>query len=181
MNVGDIHVVDGTVVEEMSAFPASTLEAIAEVAEAVVNTAVEPDMRSPVAYVEKKRGAAPTPPARSPQEARLRCQYPRARHPIVAVRAVSPVTGRPDVTLGGARWLFVHGKCRRANMDRYANADLRRRRGGQRHQHHNCDEQRTEQQQRNASITHRVFSSPAEFSSPQVGYDFKSPTSVLHK
>jgi hypothetical protein len=52
VDVGDIYVVDGTIVEKVAAVPTSAFIAIAEIAESVVDAAVESDMRTPVANVK---------------------------------------------------------------------------------------------------------------------------------
>lgn len=49
VNVGDIYVVDGAIIEKMSALPTSAFISIAEVAESVIDPTVESDMRSPKA------------------------------------------------------------------------------------------------------------------------------------
>src|SRR5271155_5344968 len=48
------HMPNRRVVEEMPAFPTSPIEAVAEVAEAVVNPAVKTNRRSPIPSVESK-------------------------------------------------------------------------------------------------------------------------------
>src|SRR5579863_23883 len=63
VNVRDIHVVHGTVVEELTASPFATFIAMAEIAESVVDAAVESDVRTPIADMENECRAAPTPPS----------------------------------------------------------------------------------------------------------------------
>jgi len=46
MNVGDVHVVDGAVVEKVVAIPAATFVAVAKVAESVIDTTVSPSSMS---------------------------------------------------------------------------------------------------------------------------------------
>lgn len=48
VNVDDIHVHDRAVVEEMIALPATSLKAVTEVAETVIDAAIESDMRAPI-------------------------------------------------------------------------------------------------------------------------------------
>src|SRR5712692_8806073 len=55
---GDVHVVHRAVVEKPAVFPASAFIPVAEVSEAVVDTAVETDLRAPVAVIENKSAAA---------------------------------------------------------------------------------------------------------------------------
>src|ERR1700722_19591451 len=52
--LGDVHIHHSSVVEKVSAVPAAACEAHAEVTEAVINAAVEPDMRPPEALVKEK-------------------------------------------------------------------------------------------------------------------------------
>src|SRR5579864_5254509 len=61
VNVGDVDVVDGTVVEKASAFPASAFVAFTEVAESVNDPAIETNPRPPIAFMENKCFAAPAP------------------------------------------------------------------------------------------------------------------------
>ena len=127
VNVDDVHVVDGTVVEEMSVVPAPALVAFAEISEAVINPAIETYVRPPVAFMEKKSVAAPTPITGRPEVADLRSLDPCAGHPVVVadIVVVGPVAGRPDIAIAGASRLLVHGQRGRADSDR--DADLRRR------------------------------------------------------
>src|SRR5579863_8553067 len=81
VNIGDVHIADRTVVEEVSFLPPSTFIAFAEVSVAVTDSAVEADMQSPVAFIEGIAVAAPSPIARGPKKTRLGSHDPRARHP----------------------------------------------------------------------------------------------------
>ena len=136
VNVGNVHVVDGSIVEKASPVPTSALVAFAEVAESVIDAAIESDVRAPVAFMENECGAAPTPPARCPQETDFRRHHPGPRYPIVICIGIvpGPVPRRPDITLGRARWLLVHRNRRRTKPDRYSNPDLRE--GSRGHQQH---------------------------------------------
>src|SRR5438445_4493709 len=62
------HVVDGSVVEEGSAIPISPRIADTNVAETVVNAAIESDVRTPVALMKNKDSIGPAPITRGPQE-----------------------------------------------------------------------------------------------------------------
>jgi hypothetical protein len=121
-NVCDVNVVDGTIVVELSAFPASAFITMAEVTVSVNDPAVESNPRPPVAFMKEKRLSAPTPPTRSPEEADFGRQHPRTWHPIIigGVVIVCPVAGRPDVTLGGTGRLLIHRKGRWTDRDGYA-------------------------------------------------------------
>jgi hypothetical protein len=61
-----VDIVDRGVVPEVVVFPATTFKTFAHIAAAVMDSAVEPDVRTPIAGVKQKRAAAPTPIPRSP-------------------------------------------------------------------------------------------------------------------
>src|SRR5208337_4547789 len=101
VNVGDVHVVHRTVVEKVPAVPTPAFVTFTEIAEAVVDPAVEAYVRTPVAVIENKSVAAPAPIGWSPQETDFRRHHPGARHPVVIVDVVvvGPVAGGPDKTV----------------------------------------------------------------------------------
>jgi hypothetical protein len=119
MNIRDIHIGDGTVVIEAVAFPSSTLEALAKIAETVVDAAVKADVWSPVTFIKHEGPIRPSPIRRSPQVCRLRSQHPGPRHPVIVSIIVTPrpVTRSPDVTVSGADWLIVNRKRWRTEAD----------------------------------------------------------------
>jgi hypothetical protein len=137
VNVGDIYVVDGAIVEKVSAVPTSAFIPITEVSESVRNSPIESDVRAPPACMEKIYTAAPTPPRRSPEEADFGSQHPCARHPIIIsiIGIPCPVARSPDVTLSGARRLLVNGERGWTEIDRYSYAHLGVRRRRQRDQY----------------------------------------------
>ena len=59
MNVYDVHIVHRTVVEEASAVPPPAFVALAEITIAVGDAAIETDMRTPVAFMEKRSPPQP--------------------------------------------------------------------------------------------------------------------------
>src|SRR5208337_21336 len=61
MDVDDVNIGHRTVVEEVVVVPASTFEAETEIAEAVDDSAIETDMRTPPAVMEKIHAVAPAP------------------------------------------------------------------------------------------------------------------------
>jgi len=70
IHVGDVdaaHVHDRAVVEVSSTAPVTALESNTAIAEAVIHTAVEADMRTPVATVPRINATAPAPVSRRPQ------------------------------------------------------------------------------------------------------------------
>src|SRR5208283_978778 len=92
MNIGDVHIGDRAVVEKMSVVPTPTFESYPEISEAVGDTAIEADMRTPVSVIEDKPTIAPSPVARSPEKA-----------------------------VAGAKGLLVNGQSGRTERDRYTN------------------------------------------------------------
>ncbi len=61
VNVGDVDVHNGAIIEEVAAIPSSALKADPEEAEAVIDASVEADVRAPVAFMEDESRAAPAP------------------------------------------------------------------------------------------------------------------------
>src|ERR1017187_5452334 len=125
-----IHMIYGRVVEEMPALPATALIAVAEVAEAIVNPAIETYCRAPITIIENESAAAPTPIARSPKVADFRSHHPCTRHPII-LTIPSPMAWGPDITVARTNWLIVNGNFRRRDGDGYADLRKRRRRQDQ--------------------------------------------------
>src|SRR5215469_423503 len=66
VNNGRVYVAHISVVGEAIAFPSATLVSNTAVAEAVIDAAVEPHLRSPISFMEDERIAAPGPITRSP-------------------------------------------------------------------------------------------------------------------
>ena len=112
-DVGDVHIGHGTVVEVAVVIPVAAHETDADITEAVVDAAVEADVRPPVAGVPQIDAVHETPVARRPQRAGVWRQHPGARHPEIAVAVQAPVAGHPDIAVGGRRRLGVDGQGRR--------------------------------------------------------------------
>src|ERR1700689_4463853 len=93
-----IHVHHRGVIGKYSASPFAAHEAHAAVAETVVNAAIEPNVRTPVACVPAVNTAPKAPVARCPEHADARRSYPYAGHPVVANRAVGPISWRPKIS-----------------------------------------------------------------------------------
>jgi hypothetical protein len=127
-NVNYIDVRNFAVIEEMVSLPTTSPEAIAEISEAIVDTAVESNMRSPPTRMEDIESPIPTPPGRSPEIADLWSLYPCTRYPIVAllVRVPRPVPRGPHVTIAGTQRLLIDWKRRRAKI--HGDTDLGERR-----------------------------------------------------
>src|ERR1700726_4209715 len=92
-----VNVAHGFVVVEVAVAPVTTLEADAGVAVAIVDTAVKPNMKSPIAGTPEVDPIGPRPIAWGPQRAAERRQPPHAGHPEVSQRSVSPVARRPQI------------------------------------------------------------------------------------
>lgn len=120
-----VDAIDGAVVEELAPAPFASEETDAWITEAVVNSTIKTDVGPPIATMPDVNAVTPAPVARSPEQPGLGSHHPSARHPIVAVIAVGPIAGRPDVARAGADRLRVDGEGRRADSDRHADADLR--------------------------------------------------------
>jgi len=108
----------GGVVEEVPAAPLAADEAGAEVAEAVVNAAIEANMGAPITAMEDVEAVFPAPIRGRPEIAGRGCEDPGAGDPVIAaVISIGPVAWRPDVAIAGDDGLNVDGKRRRSNAD----------------------------------------------------------------
>ena len=131
-----IHMHHGSVIGKVTALPAPAPEARAAIAEAVVNAAIEADVRPPVAFMEDECAAAPAPIARSPQQANLRRPHPHSRHPVVSrLRRIRPVARVPEIPIARRNRLHIDRQRRRrkAYRDKYA-----RERSSRRQNHRRC-------------------------------------------
>src|SRR5262249_21472200 len=133
VNRGRAEIVDGAVIAEDAVLPVTALIADAHIAEAVIDAAVKPDMRPPIASMPDIRAAAPAPVARRPEHADDGRLHPGARHPIIALVAPGPITGGPDVTRTGDRRMIVDRQWRWGYPHANADGDLCIRGGRQRH------------------------------------------------
>lgn len=117
VDVADVHLGDGAVVVVVIASPVAAHEAVAEVAVAVGDAAVEADVGAPVAGMPPPKTSSPAPIARRPEDADGRGEDPGARDPVIAVRPVGPVARGPDIAGAGAEGLGVIGERRRPDVD----------------------------------------------------------------
>jgi hypothetical protein len=100
VDVGDVdHVnaVDGAVVVEVVAVPITAIVAVAGVAEAVVDAAIEADMQAPVAAIESPAVVVPAPISGRPESSVVRRSAPRSWDPVITGRSPAPVTGSPEI------------------------------------------------------------------------------------
>jgi hypothetical protein len=80
----DIHVVHGPVVSESVAVPIAAFVTMADVAEAVVDAAVEADVRGPIAVIPTIAAGRETPVGRGPESTDIRRKDPGTGYPIIA-------------------------------------------------------------------------------------------------
>jgi hypothetical protein len=139
-------------------FPASAFVTIAEVSEAVVDAAVESDLRPPVAVIENISVAGPGPVPGGPVVSDSGRAHPGAGHPVVVaeVVVVGPVARCPDKAFAGAKRLFVYRKWRRSERDGEDHSGGRSR--GHTQHHNRQDRQREQQRTNGGKIKHCVTS-----------------------
>src|ERR1700730_17027210 len=126
-HIGDADVGHGTVVIKLSSAPFPAVKSHARVAETVVNSTVETNVRSPVSCMPQVKPISPSPVSGRPQHANGR-DHPGAGHPVVAVIIVpSPVARRPEIARAWADGLRVNRQWRRPHANRDPNRDLRKR------------------------------------------------------
>src|ERR1700728_1856472 len=133
VNIGDrrgVHVHHSGVVEEISAAPFAATEAGAAISKAVVNTAIEANLRSPVTAVPGVGAVVPAPVAGSPEQTGLRRLDPGAGHPVITVVVIpGPVAGSPQIARAGANGLIVNRQRGRSDLHGDSDPDLRHRWG----------------------------------------------------
>src|SRR6202011_1476386 len=119
-----INIVHGAVVEKAVVVPTPAFVAFSKITEAIIDPAVETNHRTPIAVIENKTLAAPTPVTRSPQEANFRRHHPSARHPVVIIEivAIGPVAGCPNVAVLRTKGLLIDRQ--RGRSERNQHADL---------------------------------------------------------
>src|ERR1035437_144881 len=118
VDVSYVHAIDGTVVIKISTTPASAFIAVTGITVAVVDATVKAYLRTPVSGMPDVGVFAPSPVARRPQKADLRGKHPGSRYPKIAIGAVRPIAGSPDVAETRAPRLLVHRQRRRSNRHR---------------------------------------------------------------
>src|SRR5208282_4473668 len=122
-----IHIQHSSVIEKVSVIPTSSLKAVSEITETVINSTVKAYLWTPIAVVEDKPAATPTPVAGRPQKPNFGRHYPRAGNPVViiVIGVPSPVPWGPEIAVARAYRLFVNRQ--RWRPERHGNADLRER------------------------------------------------------
>lgn len=127
----------GRVVAENVPGPHSAQKADADVAEAVVHTAVKSDVRTPVSFMPHIDSVDESPIPRRPQQTHCWRQHPHARNPEIPRIAVSPISRCPKVTGRRTNRHLRHRdyrKNRRRDPDRHQHLGLHHRHGCQQHQ-----------------------------------------------
>ena len=110
VDVDFVDAVDGAVIEEVVTVPVTAFIAMAAIAEAIVDAAIEADVRAPVSTMEQVPAAEEAPVRRRPERANIGCGNPDAGHPVVAGGSVAPVTGGPEIIRCGSGRLLVLGQ-----------------------------------------------------------------------
>jgi len=95
VNDGCIHIVDGAVIVERTSVPISALIAAAHITEAVIDTAIVTNVRTPIPVMPEIAAANERPIRRGPERADVRSNDPRSGNPVITAGSVPPVTGSP--------------------------------------------------------------------------------------
>jgi hypothetical protein len=113
--VGYVYAIDGLVVIKIATAPISTLVAVTRITESVVDASIEAYLRSPISHVPNEGRTAPSPITWRPEKTDLGSEYPRSRHPEIAIITVRPIARSPNVAGTRAPGLLVHRQRRRCN------------------------------------------------------------------
>jgi hypothetical protein len=114
----DVHADNRGVVGEDAAIPPAARKANSHVAAAVVDAAVEADVRSPVPPMEGVSAAEPAPVTWGPQGADVGGGHPGTWDPVVTKETPMPVSRRPHQVGGRARRLLINGQGGRRELCR---------------------------------------------------------------
>src|SRR6202012_1248528 len=106
----------GRVVEERSSTPLAAGETNSHISKSVVHTAIVANVWPPVAGMKEIRTTLKSPVRGRPEQTWFRSRHPRARHPVVAIRAVSPVARSPHIANLRADRLLIHRHHWRSNV-----------------------------------------------------------------
>ena len=111
VNDGRVNMPDSAVVAENIAGPDTSDEAGSKVTPTVIDSAVKPDMRPPVAVVPGVSAVLPSPKTRGPKQPYYRRFHPDTRNPVIItiIRVPRPITGTPHIPIPRARWLIING------------------------------------------------------------------------
>lgn len=129
-----VYVGHGAVIKEVATSPVSAVETHARISEPVVDSAIETDVRSPIAGVPEIESVIEPPVARRPEQTDLGRLDPRAGDPKVAIISPRPITWDPDESRFRANRLLVNRQYRWSDPNGHAETDLRP--GVNRHRQH---------------------------------------------
>ena len=118
MNGRCIHAAHRGVIGKVPTLPAAAVKSASAIAEAIVHAAIETHGRAPVAGVKTVKASCKTPIARRPEQTGLRRSHPRAAYPVIACVAITPVAGRPKVSVDRAQGLLIDFQSRWRDANR---------------------------------------------------------------
>jgi hypothetical protein len=113
MDIRDVYVIDAAVVIKMAILPIPSLITLTEISVAIIDSAIVTNLQRPVPGEPHIVIVHKSPVTRCPQISRLGRLDPRARHPVVAIRTISPIARHPDETVARAGRLVINRKLRR--------------------------------------------------------------------
>jgi hypothetical protein len=112
-----IHSPDGGIIVKGAPFPSAAVEARSIIAKAIVDSAIESDVGTPITAMPPVVAAGITPVTRSPKVFSFRRFNPDAGNPEITVIAVGPVARNPKISIIRTIRLLVDGNWRRRNGD----------------------------------------------------------------
>lgn len=107
-----IHAHDGCVVDEVMTAPHTSGEPNAHVSKSIIDAAIIPDVRSPIPFMEDIEAIRPPPVSGGPKNTFRGRHYPCTGNPVIAIRPIGPIAGRPKEARLRARRLFIDGQDR---------------------------------------------------------------------
>lgn len=123
-DVDEVNSIDRAVVIEVVPTPVAAVVAESGIAEAVINTAIEADMRTPVPSVKAPTIVVPAPVTGGPKSAIVGGRTPGAGNPVVAGRCPVPVAGRPEIVGSGSLGLIIFREGRRRFVSVFDRGEL---------------------------------------------------------
>jgi len=115
---GRIHAPNCSIIVKDAALPPAAIETRSIIAEAVVDTAIESNVGTPITAVPDVNSALISPVTRSPEVSRFRRFNPDARNLEITVISVGPIAGAPKIPILRTRWLLVDDEGRRRDRNR---------------------------------------------------------------
>jgi len=108
-----VYIVDRPVIVKSGSVPIATLVPEPHITKTVIYAAVVANMATPISAVIPIPAAFVPPVSGRPQRSLVRCRYPSAWHPVVAIRRIVPIAGRPNIPVAGAWRLVILRQLRR--------------------------------------------------------------------